>query len=96
VQRLGKLDQTVVIVSPPRHEESAVKVLPPLEDSVRFQYSRAEPNSPPLFAFTRTVLASELTDSVTDTPCFKGLLPEIERLLNMNAHERPFWDGIVF
>jgi hypothetical protein len=96
VERLGRQDQTVVILSTPRREESVREVaeslygLQPTEDPV------GGPDDPEFRAFKRIIRESELPENMADTPLILELISDVEHIQQTTPNERIRWDGIEF
>jgi hypothetical protein len=96
IERLGKQNDTVVTLSPPRPEEDAVKVAEELYGVNRPEYPPARRDSPSLAKFPRVIPVSELTDSVVDAPQFSDLIARVEQVQKLSPNERTPWDAIDF
>jgi hypothetical protein len=94
IERLGKENDTVVILSPSRPEEDAVKVVEELYGVNRPEYPPAQRDSPSLAKFTRVIEGSELTDSVIDVPQFSDLIARVEQVQKLGPNERTPWYAI--
>lgn len=96
VERLGKQDQTVVILSTPRREESVREVaealygLKPTEDPV------SGPTDEEFRAFKRIIREPELPENMADAPLISDLISDVERIRNTKPNERIRWDDIEF
>jgi tetratricopeptide (TPR) repeat protein len=96
IERLGKENDTVVILSPPRPEENAAKMVEELYGVNRPEYPPAKRDSPSLARFARFIQASELTDGIIDAPQFSDLIARIEQVQRLGPNERTPWDAIDF
>ena len=96
IERLGKQNDTVVILSPPRPEENAAKVVEELYGINKPEYPPAQRDSASMAKFTRVIQVSELTDGVIDTPQFSDLIARVEQVQKLGPNERTPWDAIDF
>ena len=96
VERLGKQDQTVVILSTPRREESVREVAEALCGLKRTEDPVGGPTDEEFRAFKRVIRESELPKNMADAPLISDLISDVERIQKTSPAERTRWDGIEF
>ena len=96
VERLGKQDQTVVIISAPRREESVREVAEALYGLKRTEDPVGGPTDEEFRAFKRIFREAELPQNMADAPLITDLISDVERIQKTNPNERTRWDGIKF
>ena len=96
VERLGKQDQTVVILSTPRREESVREVAASLYGMKLTEDPVGGPTDAEFRAFKRVIRESELPENMADAPLILDLISDIERIQHTQPAERSRWDRIEF
>ena len=96
VERLGKQDQTVVILSTPRQEESVREVAEALYGLPRTEDPVGDPSDEEFRAFKRIIRESELPENMAEAPLISDLIAGVERIQKTQPNERIRWEGIEF
>jgi tetratricopeptide (TPR) repeat protein len=96
VQRLGRQEQTVVVLSTPRAQESIGEVATYLYRVGSADAPVASADNVELKSFKRLVREADLPEGLAHVPCFADLLAQIEQVQKTDPAARPSWDGVVF
>lgn len=94
IRRLGRLEQTVVVISEPDELMSALPRV--LIDAPAPEAPKASHDSAPLAPFRRVAYAADLPARPEDSPIFSDLLGRIDGIRRLGLAERMRWDGITF
>lgn len=96
IERLGRQEQTVVILSPSGLDEVAIAIAEAMRGMELENHPKAQRDSAALTGFHRIISEAELSDSVVDVPCFADLVAMAEEVRAVSPDKRARWDGIIF